>query len=236
MAFGTYKLFYGKETDEGYDEFCAAIIVTDKPKEGGEPGGQLNFVEPHSKHAPEWFDLDGFTEVVETTACMLKAMDNETFELRDLGIPNFRLETGPQFEAEGPATATMAVMDAGPNLYTAFTVEYQPNLKDPTTFPVAVFAFDPKIGRLVSEVYGWENPFAPSTYNLLHQKVVNRRLEELFDSIEQAKREGRMISPFKNMGPQFRSEKLPTIEADDIHDALDQAVQYVHAYYAVEAS
>ncbi|MEH0146948.1 hypothetical protein V6D40_04630 [Corynebacterium sp. Q4381] len=236
MAFATYKLFYGKETGEGFDEFCAAIIVVGKPRQGSEPEVQLSIVEPHSEHAAAWFDVDGFTEVVNTVALVVKGIDEETLEIHDPGLPNFRLETGTKFEAEDPSTATIAVMDAGPNLFTAFTVEFQPNLKDPSTFPVAVFVFDPRIGRLVSEVYGWENPFAPPAYNQLHVRVVNRRMKELFDSIERAKREGRTISPFKNMGPQFRSEKLPTVEADDIHDALDKAVEYVETYYAVEAS
>lgn len=236
MVFATHKLFYGKETDDGYKEVCAVIIVVDEPRGGGEQSVELAMVKPDSPQAPEWFDDDDFVAVAHATASVLRVTDDKTIEILDPQLPGFRLERASKFEAEDPATATLAVMDAGPSLFTAFTVEYQPNLKDPATFPVAVFVFDPRIGRLVSEVYGWENPFAPQTYNRLHQRVVQRRLEEIFESVEQARRDGRAISPFKNMGPQFRSEKLPTIEADDIHDALDQAVQYVHAYYAVEAS
>lgn len=236
MAYATHKLFYGRETDAGYDEACAAIIVVDEPRGGGEQSVQVALMQPDSPQAPAWFDDDDAAVVADAMVLVVKATSHKTVEIRDPELPNFRLEHGTKFEAEDPSTATVAVMDAGPRLFTAFTVEYQPNLKDPTTFPVAVFAFDPRIGRLVSEVYGWENPFAPKSYNRLHQKVVQRRLEKLFDSIDRARREGRSISPFTNMGPQFRSEKMPTIEADDIHDALDQAVLYVHAYYADEAS
>lgn len=236
MLFATHKLFYGKETDGGYQEVCAAIIVVDEPRGSGEQSVQLALVKPDSPQAPEWFDDGDAAAVANAMVLVVKVTDQKTVEICDPKLPNFRLERGTKFEAEDPSTATIAIMDAGPSLFTAFTVEYQPNLKDPATFPVAVFVFDPRIGRLVSEVYGWENPFAPQTYNRLHQKVVQRRLEELFESVDRARRDGRAISPFKNMGPQFRSEKLPTIEADDIHDALDQAVQYVHAYYAVEAS
>ena len=152
--------------------------------------------------------------------------------------PAFALKRCAAFQAEDMSTATLAmVQDSQDNaLYTTFCIEFRPNINSDLTFPVAVFAFDPRGGRLSGHLLIDDNPFAPPTFNRAQKKIVARRINEILESIHAAMREERIISPFRNLGPQFRSEGLPSFEAVDTHHAIDQAVEYLERWWAERAS
>ena len=130
----------------------------------------------------------------------------------------------------------MCIRDRDNALYTTFCIEFRPNVNADLTFPVAVFAFDPRVGRLSGHMLIDDNPFAPPSFNRAQKKIVARRINEILESIHAAMREERMISPFKNLGPQFRSEGLPSFEAVDTHHAIDQALEYLEGWWAERAS
>ena len=207
MAFVAYELFFLGER--------AAIIVHDTTEQ------EIDLAMPPQ---PDWMDADDAERLVRQIGYIVQANEDRTIAIREPDDPDFELRRGTPFEAESLSTATYAIAnDSGETkLFTAFTIEFRPNLRSPKTFPVAVFAFDPRAGRLVSHVYGPENPHAPRDYNRRQQKLVGRHLDNIFRQIAMARMGGQVVSPFKNMGPQFRSEGLPSICHLYTSDAADE--------------
>ena len=265
MAFATYELYYLDTYDEEVadliDQFeldeddvwfedevaryldrdyvigeglRVAVIVHDLNTHEVE----LAMLQPGGPHAPGWYTAEDAANVVAELRRVLVPVDEKTVRIHEPQDPAFALKRCAAFEAEDMTTATLAmVQDSQDNaLYTTFCIEFRPNMSADVSFPVAVFAFDPRVGRLSGHMLIDDNPFAPPTFNRAQKKMVARRINEIMESIHTAMREERMISPFKNLGPQFRSEGLPSFEAVDTHHAIDQAVAYLTRYYAERAS
>lgn len=234
MTFVPYELFYRSVYSTSDDGERVAVIIHDLETQEVE----FALSQPGTPSAPSWMDGEDAERVVEQLAAILHAPDEHTIEFREPTDPAFSLKRGMPFDAENMTTATYAIAndDGDTLLYIAFTIEFRPNLKSTETFPVAVFVLDPRIGRLVGHVYGPENPHAPRTYNRRQQKIVGRHLDDIFKRIAHAQSTGERISPFKNMGPQFRSERLPSIDAVSIDHALVQAIDVVERYTAQQAS
>ena len=199
---------------------------------------ELAMLQPGSLQAPDWYTVEDAAKVVAELRRVLVPVDEKTVRIHDPQDPAFALKRCATFEAEDMTTATLAMMQDSQDsaLYTTFCIEFRPNMSADFSFPVAVFAFDPRVGRLSGHMLIDDNPFAPPTFNRAQKKMVARRINTILESIHAAMQEDRMISPFKNLGPQFRSEGLPSFEAVDTHHAIDQAVAYLERYYAERAS
>lgn len=241
-TFATYTLYYDRPSadfDDNGDCYdgdvkVATIVVDTKTYEV-----DLMVIEPDGPQAPDWFGASDLERVIDQIQDMLVATDDNTIEVRAPEEPGFRMVTGPVIQAESLTTARHMCVDftpSMPNLYQAFTVEFRPNLTKPSTFPVAVFAVDPRALRIVAHVYGHANPHAPASLSRQQRKLIDRRVAELIRAVEVGGTADKPLSPFKNMGPQFRSEALPTAEGYDIHEALDNAVAMVDAWGCIEAS
>lgn len=259
MTFATYELYYLDTYDQDaadliddfdYDEEDIAyeldsdyvidnglrvcVIVHDLETHEVE----LAMLQPGSPKAPDWYSHEDAANVVAELGRILVALDDKSVKITEPQDPAFALKRCASFQAEDMSTATLAmVQDSQDNaLYTTFCIEFRPNINSDLTFPVAVFAFDPRGGRLSGHLLIDDNPFAPPTFNRAQKKIVARRINEILESIHAAMREGRMISPFRNLGPQFRSEGLPSFEAVGTHHAIDQAVEYLERWWAERAS
>lgn len=259
MTFATYELYYLDTYDQDaadliddfdYDEEDIAyeldsdyvinnglrvcVIVHDLDTQEVE----LAMLQPGSPKAPGWYTGEDAANVVAELGRILVALDDKTVKITEPQDPAFALKRCAAFQAEDMSTATLAmVQDSQDNaLYTTFCIEFRPNINSDLTFPVAVFAFDPRGGRLSGHLLIDDNPFAPPTFNRAQKKIVARRINEILESIHAAMREERTISPFRNLGPQFRSEGLPSFEAVDTHHAIDQAVEYLERWWAERAS
>lgn len=226
MAFVAYELFYRDDR--------VAVIVHDQVTQEID----VALPTPGTPSAPAWMEYEDLERVVEQLSVIVEAGDDKTIQFNEPDDPAFTLRESSPFEAKDLSEATYTFTnDAGETmLFQAFAIEFRPNLKSPSAFPVAVFAVDPRVGRLVGHVYGPENPFAPRGYNRKQQKLVGKHLDGIFEKIAKARLTGQVVSPFKNMGPQLRSEGLPAVEAVDIHHALDQAVSFLERYYSQRAS
>ena len=259
MTFATYELYYLDTYDQeaadliddfDYDEdeiayeldsdyvidngLRVCVIVHDLDTHEVE----LAMLQPGSPQAPGWYTGEDAANVVAELGRILVALDDKTVKITEPQDPAFALKRGAAFQAEDMSTATLAmVQDSQDNaLYTTFCIEFRPSVNADLTFPVAVFAFDPRVGRLSGHMLIDDNPFAPPSFNRAQKKIVARRINEILESIHAAMREERMISPFKNLGPQFRSEGLPSFEAVDTHHAIDQALEYLEGWWAERAS
>lgn len=265
MTFATYELYYLDSYDDhvadvvddfdldrddpGFEEEVAwhidaeyvidygvkaAVIVHDLDTHEVE----VALVQPGSPHAPEWYTDEDVLAAATELQCMLVALDDHTVRIVEPQDPAFALKRCSAFQAESLSTATVAmIQDSQDNaFYTVFCIEFRPNLMSDFSFPVAVFAFDPRIGRITGHMLLDDNPFAPPTFNRKQRKIVERRLAELLQEVQVAAATGSETSPFKNLGPQFRSEGLPTVEAVDTHHAIDQSIEYLKRYYAERAS
>lgn len=265
MRFDTYELYYldtydeevadladdlGIEDDDPYfDEDIArhldadyvidtglkvAVIVHDIDTHEVE----LAMLQPGSPQAPEWYTPEDAANVVAELGRILVALDEKTVKIVDPQDPAFALKRRASFQAEDMSTATLAMLQNSQDnaLYTTFCIEFRPNMNSDFTFPVAVFAFDPRVGKLSGHMLIDDSPFAPPTFNRAQKKIVARRINDILESIHAAMHEDRTISPFTNLGPQFRSEALPSMEAVDTHHAIDQAIEYLQRYYAQRAS
>ena len=199
---------------------------------------ELAMLQPGSPQAPEWYTQEDAANVVAELGRILVALDDKTVKITEPQDPAFALKRRASFEAEDMTTATVAMLqDSQDNaLYTTFCIEFRPNMNSDFTFPVAVFAFDPRVSSLSGHMLIDDNPFAPPTFNRAQKKIVARRINDILESIHAAMHEDRTISPFKNLGPQFRSEGLPSMEAVDTHHAIDQAIAYLKRYYGEQAS
>lgn len=259
MRFATYELYYLDTYDQeaadliddfDYDEDDityeldrdyiidtgekVAVIIHDLDSHEVE----LAMMEPGGPQAPAWYTAEDAANVVAELGRVLVARDDKTIEIVEPQNPAFALKRRAAFEAEDMTTATLAMLqDSQDNaLYTTFCIEFRPNLNSDFTFPVAVFAFDPRVGRLSGHMLIDDNPFAPPTFNRAQKKMVANRLNDILQSIHNAMHAERTISPFKNLGPQFRSEGLPSVEAVDTHHAIDQALEYLERWWAERAS
>lgn len=265
MRFDTYELYYldtydeeaadladdlGIEHDDPYFEediarhldadyvvdtgLKVAVIVHDIDTHEVE----LAMLQPGSMQAPEWYTPEDAANVVAELGRILVALDDKTVKIVDPQDPAFALKRRASFEAEDMSTATLAMVQNSQDnaLYTTFCIEFRPNMNSDFTFPVAVFAFDPREGKLSGHMLIDDNPFAPPTFNRAQKKIVARRINDILESIHAAMHEERTISPFKNLGPQFRSEGLPSMEAVDTHHAIDQAIAYLEQWWDERAS
>ncbi|QYH20025.1 hypothetical protein JKI95_03035 [Corynebacterium aquatimens] len=236
MPFIAYELFYRTADSIADDGEKVAIIVHDITTQEVD----VALAKPGTPSAPKWFGDEHAERVIEQLQAILQGKDDHTIEINDPTDPAFTLRRGAPFEAEDLSTATYAIAnDSGETkLFLAFIIEFRPNLRLPNWFPVAVFVYDPRVSRLVSHVYGPENPLAPRGYDRRQQKIVGKRLDQLFKQIATAHMDPSpgVITPFKNMGPQFRSMGIPSIDAPHIHDALDQAVEMVEEFAGQQAS
>lgn len=233
-TFASYELYYDSiYADEGGLKVATLILDTRTYEM------DVMFIEPGGKQAPDWFDEHDLELVVDQIREMLQPTPDGAVEVLEPEGPEFHLVHGPVFQAESLTTARHMCFDFGPeltNLYQAFTVEFRPNVKRPGTFPVAVFVANPREGRIRGHIYGEDNPFAPVGTTRQQHRIIARRLHDLLDTVARGGSPDAPVSPFKNMGPQFRSEALPTVEGRDIGDALDRAVAMLEEWGATEAS
>lgn len=234
MSFASHTLYYDHELADAGGLKAATIIVDTDTYEV-----DIMLVEPGGKQAPYWFDAFDLERVVDQIREILFPTEDGAVEVLQPRDPAFHLVSGPVFPAESLTTARHMMVDFTPdmpNLFAAFTVEFRPNLKLPGTFPVAVFVFDPRESRLVGHVYAEENPFAPASLTRQQQRLISARMAELLRTATSDGSPDRPVSPFTNMGPQFRSESLPTVEGFTIEEALDAAVAVVQEWGSKEAS
>lgn len=265
MRFDTYELYYldtydeeaadlandlGIEQDDPYfDEDIATHLDADYVIDTGLKVAvivhdidthevELAMLQPGSPQAPEWYSPEDAANVVAELGRILVALDDKTVKIVDPQDPAFALKRRASFQAEDMTTATVAMLqDSQDNaLYTTFCIEFRPNMNSDFTFPVAIFAFDPRVGKLSGHLLIDDNPFAPPTFNRAQKKIVARRINDILESIHTVMHEERTISPFKNLGPQFRSEGLPSMEAVDTHHAIDQALEYLEQWWDERAS
>ena len=255
MTFTTYELYYLDTYDQeaadliedfDYDEDDVAyeldseyvidngvrvcVIVHDLRTHEVE----IAMLQPGSPQAPGWYSAEDAAYVAAELGRVLVAEDDSTVQVVEPQDPAFALKRGATFQAEDMSTATLAMVQDSQDsaLYTTFCIEFRPNLASDFTFPVAVFAFDPRVGRLSGHMLIDDNPFAPPTFNRAQKHLVARRMNDILASIHAE----RTISPFTNLGPQFRSEGLPSVEAVDTHHAIDQALEYLQRWWAERAS
>ena len=259
MTFTTYELYYLDTYDQeaadliedfDYDEDDVAyeldseyviengvrvcVIVHDLRTHEVE----IAMLQPGSPQAPGWYSAEDAAYVAAELGRVLVADDDSTVQVVEPQDPAFALKRGAAFQAEDMSTATLAMVQDSQDsaLYTTFCIEFRPNLASDFTFPVAVFAFDPRVGRLSGHMLIDDNPFAPPTFNRAQKHLVARRMNDILASIHAAMHVERTISPFTNLGPQFRSEGLPSVEAVDTHHAIDQALEYLQRWWAERAS
>lgn len=243
MAFATYEFFYLDSYDEDDvsfdDDFVidngirVAVIVHDT--DTGEV--EVALMQPGAVGAPAWYTTEDAANAAAELQGVLVAHDDGTLSVLPTQDPAYALRQGTPFTAEDLTTATaMMVGDSQDNaLYIAFCIEFRPNMMSDFAFPVAVFAFDPREGRIKAHVLLEDNPFAPPTFNRAQKKMVLRKLTEIADRVNNAPpmgSPGKPVSPFTNLGPQFRSEMLPSVEAVSTDHAIAQSMDYLERFIA----
>lgn len=246
MAFATYELFYLDSYDEddvGFDDdfvidngIRVAVIVHDT--DTGEV--EVALMQPGAVGAPAWYTTEDAANAAAELQRVLVSHGDGTISVLPTQDPAYALRQGLPFAAEDLTTATaMMVGDSQDNaLYIAFCIEFRPNMMSEFAFPVAVFAVDPRDRRLSAHVLLEDNPFAPPTFNRAQKKMVLRKLTEIMDRITNAPpmgSPGKPVSPFTNLGPQFRSEMLPSVEAVSTDHAIAQSMDYLERFIDQQA-
>lgn len=231
--------FYGDSYGDYPDEedfyveesLCVAVLVIDldTPGENGQEM-QLALLPPGSPAAPEWYTEHEAGLVAEQIHQILKPQEDGTIEVLHPEDPSFELEVGAVVPAEDFDAATLMALDSPglDRLYPVFCIEYQIDAHtDP--FPVAVFSIDAVEGRIHGLAFGSDNPFAPRHYTRTQRRKVDRRLKAMLDAFEKLAQRGpeggmQNINPARIMGPEFRTMGLPDIEAGNVVEAVEQAV------------
>lgn len=253
MQFQTYRLYYETEifdpvafedafaatgdhedADPGdcYRDVsaCVAVIVANLPEGGEEQEVQLMMLRPSSLRAPEWYGPEEAELVAREIGRIIHTGEDGTVEIRDPQDPSFDLEVGAVVRARDFDEACLMAMDdirpARP--FGAFTIEYTPPGAD-SSFPVGLFIIDPLEGRMLGEPFGTKNQFAPPGFTRSERRMVDRRFATLTKKIESLRGSGGRtqlvrMNLARLMGPQFRTEGLPTITAADIEEAKQQAI------------
>lgn len=241
MAFATYELFYLDSYDEDDVSFDDAFIIDNGIRvavvvhdtDTGEV--EIALMQPGAVGAPTWYTTDDAANAAAELQRVLVACDDGSISVVPTQDPAYAIRTGLPFAAEDLTTATaMMVGDSQDNaLYIAFCIEFRPNMMSDFAFPVAVFAVDPRDRRLSARVLLEDNPFAPPTFNRAQKKMVLRKLTEIADRVNNAPplgSPGEPVSPFTNLGPQFRSEMLPSVEAVSTDHAIAQSMEYLERF------
>lgn len=197
-------------------------------------------MQPGAVGAPAWYTIEDVANAAAELQRVLVAREDGTISVTQPQDPAYALRTGTPFTAEDLTTATaMMVGNSQDNaLYITFCIEFRPNMKSDFAFPVAVFAFDPRELRLRTHVLLQDNPFAPPTFNRAQKKMVLRKLDEIADRVNNAPplgSPGQPVSPFTNLGPQFRSEMLPSVEAVSTDHAIAQSMDYLKQFIEQQA-
>lgn len=230
--------------DDFYREesVCVAVIVVELTDPGVEPELQVCFMQPGSPQAPEWYGMEEAARAAEQLGHVIVPREDKTFEFRQPEDPSFDLEVGTTIEAEGFNEATLMSMDAGTpeRLFGAFYIEYRPN-KGGEPFPVAVFIIDALEGRMVGGDFGPQNPYAPPSFSRAERRMVARRLMALIKKFEELQASGperkevMSFNPARFMGPQFRTMRLPSVEAADVDAAVQEAVSLLDGHFLARA-
>lgn len=213
-----------------------AVIVHDTDNDEVD----IALMQPGAVGAPAWYTLEDAANAAAELQRVLVAHEDGTISVTQTQDPAYALRTGTPFTAEDLTTATaMMVGNSQDNAwYVTFCIEFQPNMKSDFAFPVAVFAFDPREGRLKAHALLEDNPFAPPTFNRAQKKMVLRKLTEIIDRVNNAPpigSPGKPVSPFTNLGPQFRSEMLPSVEAVSTDHAIAQSMDYLERFIKEQA-
>lgn len=225
MAYATYKLLY--------NDACVAVFVL-----GLETEGEVHFyvIEPGSPAAPEWYDEYDADLVFTELETFLTSVASGAFDDAALDNPDFAFEIGPVVQAEDCTTAAMMAMDTGYHLklFSAASVEYRMNAST-EPFPVALIISDPLGSQTLCSALVGANPFAPHNFNRGHRRMIARKMEALNKELRRVAGTQISFSPSRFLGPQFRTESLPTIEAETIHEAREKAAAYLENWYAARA-
>lgn len=184
----------------------------------------LALLTPGASAAPDWYTAEDAANTAAEVQRVLGASPDGTLLVHEPQDPAFALRERARFDARDLGTATEMMLGDSQDqaLYGAFAIEFRPNLKSDFAFPVAVFAFDPREGRLSGRMLIDDNPFAPIGFTNQQKKIVARRLENIVAS-----------RVFKDLGPQFRSEALPPVIAVDTHHAINQSLEYLREYWSL---
>lgn len=244
MAFRAYELYYLDSYDE--DDFSfdddyiienglrVAVIVHNPDTEEID----CAILQPEHHNAPDWYGIEEQANVIAEIQRIMVANHDHTLTILPPQDPAFALKPPRVFPAEDLTSATAIMLgDSLDNAwYSAFCIEFTPNLKSDESFPVAVFVYDPRDNRLVSERFADINPFAPDTINRRQRKMIERKLDEIFAAIDYSKTATHPVSPFTNLGPQFCASKLPSVEAAGPQHALFQVLENLAQWWLEHAA
>lgn len=195
-------------------------------------------LQPDNPRAPDWYGVEEMANVMAEVQRIMVAHDDYTVSIVPPQDPAFALTAPRVFPAEDLTAATVMMLgDSQDNAwYSAFCIEFTPNLKSDESFPVAVFVYDPRDNCLVSKSFTGINPFAPETFNRRQRRIVERKLDEIFAAIDSSKTATHPVSPFTNLGPQFRASRLPSVEAVGPDHALLQTIERLLDWWQEQAA